>query len=181
MNRPTSTIDPSDYALILRVARKLRRRLPPMVDMGDLINDGYLGFDAATRSFDSSKGMGFTRYAGWRIRGAMLDGLRSRAWAPRPIRKGDEPIPKILLREMDCVTSANAACGSLDDSDEIQWVRTILARLPRQARRVIHLYHCEGHELKEVGMILGVTESRVSQIRWRAIRELRKRIEQRAA
>ncbi len=180
MNTPTP-LHPSDYALILRCARNLRRKLPPMVDIGDLINDGYLGFLDAIRCFDPSRNVSFERYAPRRIRGAMLDGLRGRAWVPRLICKADGPTPKVVLREVECTTSADSVCKNLDDSDERRWIRTMLTTLPRQARRVIHLYDYEEHQLKEVAMILGVTEARVSQIRSRAIRNLQKQTHRAAA
>ena len=165
----------SDYDLIRRIARKLRRRLPPMVQVEDLINDGYFGLADAIRLFDPSRSECFERYAARRIRGAMLDGLRSRAWVPRLIKKPGEPSPGVELREVERPTAAESVCDSVDESDAMEWVRSLVTTLPRQARRVLHLYYYEEHEMKEVAMILGVSEARVSQVRSRAIDKLKKR------
>jgi RNA polymerase sigma factor for flagellar operon FliA len=86
-----------------------------------------------------------------------------------------------MLREVECTTSGDSVCKRLDDADEMRWVRTIVTTLPRQTRRVIHLYDYEEHELKEVAMILGLSEARVSQIRSRAIRKLKNRTQRQAA
>ena len=68
-------------------AATLKLRLPPNIDMDDLVSSGVVGLlDAASR-FDSSRGIKFKTYAEFRIKGAMLDELRSLDWIPRSVRK----------------------------------------------------------------------------------------------
>lgn len=71
---------------IRRIAFRLAARLPPNVLVDDLIAAGMLGLVQAARKFDPSRGIPFQGYAEFRIRGAMLDELRSMDWIPRAHR-----------------------------------------------------------------------------------------------
>jgi len=73
--------------LIQYIANRLAIRLPPHIDIHDIINSGVIGLMDAIDKFDESKGVKFNTYAEIRIKGAMLDNLRSLDWVPRSIRK----------------------------------------------------------------------------------------------
>ena len=69
------------------IANRLALRLPPYIDVSDVINSGVLGLMDAIEKFDKAKGVKFKTYAEFRIKGAILDNLRALDWVPRSIRK----------------------------------------------------------------------------------------------
>ncbi|MDX2029398.1 MAG: FliA/WhiG family RNA polymerase sigma factor [Blastocatellia bacterium] len=69
------------------IAERLAARLPPSVDRDDLIGAGVIGLLSAVDKFDPSRDVQFKTYAEMRVRGAMLDCLRSLDWAPRSLRQ----------------------------------------------------------------------------------------------
>ena len=71
--------------LVHHVARQMSRRTDA-VELDDLVSAGTFGLIRALDSFDLSRGLAFSTYAVRRIRGAMLDDLRSQDWAPRGVR-----------------------------------------------------------------------------------------------
>ncbi|NRB40786.1 MAG: RNA polymerase sigma factor FliA [Pseudomonadales bacterium] len=73
--------------LVKRLAYHLKNRLPPNVELDDLIQAGMLGLIEAAGSFCVTKGASFETYAGIRIRGAMLDHARKNDWVPRSVPK----------------------------------------------------------------------------------------------
>ena len=73
--------------LVERSAKKLLRRLPDSVELGDLMGNGFIGLLDAIGKYDVSKNDNFAAYAEIRISGAMLDGLRSMDWVPRSVRQ----------------------------------------------------------------------------------------------
>jgi RNA polymerase sigma factor for flagellar operon FliA len=72
--------------LVRAVARKVRTRLPPSVDLDDLVSAGIVGLIDAVDRYTPMDTGGFRRYAAIRIRGAILDELRALDWAPRSTR-----------------------------------------------------------------------------------------------
>ncbi len=78
----------SEFApLIKYIASRIAIRLPPHIDLNDLINAGVIGLIDAIEKFDASKQIKFKTYAEFRIRGAILDELRSMDWVPRSVRQ----------------------------------------------------------------------------------------------
>jgi len=73
--------------LIKYIASRIAIRLPPHIDLNDLINAGVIGLIDAIEKFDAGKQIKFKTYAEFRIRGAILDELRSMDWVPRSIRQ----------------------------------------------------------------------------------------------
>ena len=73
--------------LIKYIASRIAIRLPPHIDLNDLINAGVIGLIDAIEKFDASKQIKFKTYAELRIRGAILDELRSMDWVPRSVRQ----------------------------------------------------------------------------------------------
>lgn len=86
-----------DYApLVKRIAYHLMTRLPPTVQVDDLIQSGMIGLLEAARNYDASQGASFETYAGIRIRGAMLDEIRKGDWAPRSLHRKVRAITKAV-------------------------------------------------------------------------------------
>jgi RNA polymerase sigma factor for flagellar operon FliA len=78
----------SQYAgLVKHIASRMSVMLPAHIEMEDLIHDGVIGLMDALNRFDPSKGVKFQTYAANRIRGAMLDALRSLDWVSRGARR----------------------------------------------------------------------------------------------
>jgi RNA polymerase sigma factor for flagellar operon FliA len=203
-------------------------RLPAQVETQDLLSAGVLGLLDALKKYDSSKGTQFKTYAEFRIRGAILDELRSMDWALRSTRekiKRLEDVYAQLERELrrppdeeetakalglgleefhDFVLEARGVgiisiedlfppglsdytgfpeFGNGDDpSQSYAWkeircrIAEALEVLTKRERLVITLYYYEELTMKEVGSVLGVSESRVSQIHSQAIYKLKARL-----
>lgn len=214
-------------ALVKRIAYHLIHRLPPNVQVDDLIQAGMLGLLEAGRQYDSNQGASFETYAGIRIRGAMLDEVRRADWAPRSVhrkyRQAVEAIQQIegevgreardsevaermgiSLAEYHQILQDGVACRIFsieemleagdqewDDSAGIDGgpvhmleqddFRASLARaieaLPEREKLVVALYYDEERNLKEIGEVLGVSESRVCQIHSQAMLRLRARMQ----
>ena len=219
--------------LIKLVASRIIRRLPPQIEMDDLVNSGVLGLMDAIEKFDESRDIKFETYAEFRIRGAILDELRSLDWVPRSIRQKihelerslehveskknrpakDEELAKEMNMSLDEYYSLlnqangvalisfedlgyNNADGApkrnpleyLRDQREesllnilnMKEVRQIVAeaigKLPEKEKLVISMYYFDELTMKEIGMVLGITESRVSQIHNKSVIRLRSKL-----
>lgn len=220
-----------EYApLVKYIANRVAMRLPPHIEVADLVNAGILGLIDAVEKFDPSKEVKFKTYAEIRIRGAILDELRSMDWIPRSVRKvinqminayheleqqlgrpaRDEEMAEQLGVQMDefyrlLKQSAGVSLISLDvamDPDDkrrdilscivdpkssnafgvlgLNEVKDSVAHaiedLPEKEKEVISLYYYDELTMKEIGEVLDLTESRVSQIHTKAILRLRVRI-----
>ncbi|MEO6369046.1 MAG: sigma-70 family RNA polymerase sigma factor, partial [Steroidobacteraceae bacterium] len=73
--------------LVKRIAYHLAGRLPPSVEVDDLIQSGMIGLLEAATHYAADRGASFETYAGIRIRGAMIDALRKQDWAPRSVHR----------------------------------------------------------------------------------------------
>lgn len=82
-------------ALVKRMALRMRDHLPAHVEVNDLVGAGVLGLLDALRKFDASKRVKLESYARYRIRGAILDGLRSLDGASRDLRKQTKRLEKV--------------------------------------------------------------------------------------
>jgi len=207
--------------LVKRIAYHLAGRLPPSVDVADLIQAGMLGLLEAASNYAANRGASFETYAGIRIRGAMIDALRKLDWAPRSVHRKaravaaamreieketgrdarDQEIAKKLgigMEEYHAIVQDAASCrlASLDDAaatatapDEAadpfrevadEGFRVALAQaidtLPERERLVMSLYYSDGLNLKEIGAVLKVTESRVCQLHGQALMRLKARL-----
>lgn len=212
--------------LVKRIAYHLAGRLPPSVEVDDLIQAGMLGLLEAAANFTADRGASFETYAGIRIRGAMLDALRKLDWAPRSVHRKARAAAA-AMREVECETGREARDGdvaqrmgvsvaeyhhimqdaascrltSLDATvgdDESPLVRTVdlkadpfadtvdegfrralahaITELPERERLVMSLYYDEELNLKEIGAVLKVTESRVCQLHGQALTRLKARL-----
>ncbi len=210
--------------LVKVMASRLAHRLPPQVEVSELISVGVLGLIDAAGRFKPSLGVPFSAFARRRIHGAMLDSLRGLDWAPRAVRKlrrdvdgaiaavrrtvGREPaaaeiaaelgvaeaeydrmLDQLRSAELATIRQHNAGDGraalevEIDSAEwpsarlERQELRELLAgavaALPERERHILALYYEEELTLAEIGEVIGVGESRVSQLRTQAIARLR--------
>jgi len=217
----------SHVGLVKSMAGRLARRLPPQVEVSELIGVGVLGLIDAAGRYRPSLGVPFDAFARCRIHGAMLDALRGLDWAPRSVRKlrrdvddaigslrhslGREPeseevaaalkVPeKDYLKMLDQLRAADLAvvrrvdgddsrnlleiAAGPDDEPHAQLERSELSRilvkalgdLPERERHILALYYEQELTLAEIGEVIGVGESRVSQLRTQAIARLRSRM-----
>ena len=222
-----------EYAPMIKyVANRIALRLPPHIEVDDLISVGVLGLIDAIEKFDSARGAKFKTYAEFRVRGAILDELRSLDWVPRSVRKKatdldnicqslqaklgrppeDEEIaaemglsleeffvtinetqnlPILSLEDLGLSREENDQHNLLDclagkaDSDpqtqmRLTELKVIIAKaidaLPEKERLMISLYYYEELTMKEIGEVLTITESRVSQIHSKAVFKLRTKL-----
>ncbi len=214
--------------LVKRIAYHLVSRMPPSVEVDDLIQAGMIGLLDAARQYTAEKGASFETYAGIRIRGAMLDEVRRADWTPRSVHRGVREMSEAMRRvENETGTEAKpaevarvlgisldeyhrlardaAACrlfsfeqmnpqdednpvdviadGAPGPVDELEkdGFRDALAAavegLPERERLVLSLYYDEELNLREIGEVLEVTESRVCQIHGQALVRLRARMQ----
>ena len=218
------------YAPLVKfVAGRVGASLPSHVDEQDLVSYGLLGLIGAIERFDPDREIKFETFAMARIRGAIIDELRSLDWVPRSVRTRarqieraiaalekelhraptDEEIAKKLgVTEEDLDNSlleiSRSSVGALDElwspsagGDSIALIDTIedetgpdpevsleqtevkealaeaISDLPEREKLVVTLYYYEELTLREIGEVLGVTESRVSQLHTKAILRLK--------
>ncbi len=208
------------------LARRIHERLPQHVELDDLISAGVVGLIDAFSKFDHTKKVQFKSYAQFRIRGAILDSLRTLDWSPRELRRkgraveeairastqrlGRAPTEPEIAKEMELSLNdfqqllgdlKGLEIGSLhmerteDSGDQElayvpgspeedplfrclkgelkQRLTDAIDELPERERLVLTLYYYEELTMKEIGVTLGVVESRVSQIHSAAVLRLR--------
>lgn len=211
------------YPTVRRQALSLQVRLPAGVDIDDLIQAGLEGLLDALGRFDPQAGVAFSTFAHQRIRGAMIDELRSRDWLPRSVRRTAREIEAVVQKLQQRLGRApeereiaaqlnmeleeyrkvlldtnNGLVLSYDDvvtdhdeaqlgEDDDQWspaealfsserkelIARAIAALPEKEKLVMALYYQEELNLKEIGAVLDVSESRVSQLHSQAIKRIR--------
>ncbi len=206
--------------LVKRIAYHLAGRLPPSVDVADLIQAGMLGLLEAASNYAANRGASFETYAGIRIRGAMIDALRKLDWAPRSVHRKARAVAAAVreieketgrdardgeiagrmgvpldeyhaivqdaaccrIASLDDATSATEAADTSDPFREVadEGFRAALAQaidmLPEREKLVMSLYYSDGLNLKEIGAVLKVTESRVCQLHGQALVRLKARL-----
>jgi RNA polymerase sigma factor for flagellar operon FliA len=86
------------YPLVKYIAERLLQTLPKSIEADDLISAGLFGLMDAIRGFDPDRGIKFKTYCTTRIRGSILDQLRSQDWVPRLVRLKASKIDKTLQR-----------------------------------------------------------------------------------
>jgi RNA polymerase sigma factor for flagellar operon FliA len=212
------------------VAGRLGAGLPSHVDDADLISYGLMGLIGAIERFEPERGIKFETFAMTRIRGAIIDELRSLDWVPRSVRSRareieaaqaklehelqraptEAELAKRLGVDEDELQSslleiANSSVYALDElwtvsdssGDQVSLLDTIsdpraedpqeslasseikdrltdaIGSLPEREQLVVALYYYENLTLREIGEVLGVTESRVSQLHTKAVMRLR--------
>lgn len=175
--------------LVGAIARTLSRGLPSSVELDELVNDGVIGLIGALQRYDPERGVEFSTYAGHRIRGAMLDGLRQRDPVPRAIRRGRRAQGSgpgasakggmIQIVEIDRALALPADDASSPEdlameADLACRVRQGLAALPPRDREVITLRMVQGLPLRDVAAQLSLSVTRTVEIQARGIKRLRR-------
>ena len=84
--------------LVRRLAHHMMAKLPPSIQVDDLIQVGLIGLSEALTRYESTHGVQFETFATQRIRGAMIDELRENDWMPRSSRKNQKEIEAALHR-----------------------------------------------------------------------------------
>ena len=219
-----------EYTPLIRfIAKKISVRLPSNIELEDLVSSGVIGLMDAIDKYDESRDNKFKTYAEFRIRGAILDELRSQDWVPRSIRDKAKLLEKAHLnleselgripKEQEIadklgmtmeeyfvllnqVRSVNVV--SIDEAQTLNMndkkflfnllqkentpyanmsvkslkaaINKAIEELPERQRIVLSLYYYEGMNLKKIGAILRVTESRVSQLHAQAIDKLKNKL-----
>jgi FliA/WhiG family RNA polymerase sigma factor len=84
--------------LVKRIAYHLVSRMPPNVEVDDLIQSGMMGLLEAAKHYCATKGANFETYAGIRIRGAMLDEVRKSDWTPRSVHRNTREMADVIRK-----------------------------------------------------------------------------------
>ncbi len=151
-------MDPSDYlGLVHGVARRIHETLPRHVELDELVSLGTLGLFDALAKYEPEKGV-FATYAYWRIRGAILDGLRAVPLPPPPEMGACRPAPvpsDVNLRRLDVLKGLRS---QLND---------------RQLLLILLRYFLD-MRLKEAGEVMGLSEMHANSVHLRAMAKLRK-------
>ena len=208
------------------LARRIHERLPQHVDIEDLVSAGVVGLMDAFSKFDPTKKVQFRSYAQFRIRGAILDSLRTLDWSPRELRRKGRAVeeairvltqrlgrapnePEVAVEMTLSLEEYQQLLGDLkgleigtlhmernEDSgeEELAYIpgnpeedplfcclktelkdrlSEAIANLPDRERLVMTLYYYEEMTMREIGLALGVVESRVSQVHASAVVHLR--------
>lgn len=150
--------------------------LPRRYEIDDLTSAGNVALVAATDSFDPNRGSSFAQYAWLRVNGAILDEVRRLDWAPRRWRAQGRVTQQMVSTSAVCGTATPFTIGEMipaagpwpEDATLAQeraaMLRGALTSLPERERFAVaamHVHHLSGHE---TGALLGVTNSRVSQL-----------------
>jgi RNA polymerase sigma factor FliA len=214
-------------ALVKKLAAGLVRRLPAQVEVNELIGEGVVGLLDAARRYRPASGVPFEAFAARRVRGSMLDALRSLDVASRRARRmgrgiktatdglrqtlGREPVETEIAGALGLTQAAyvrakrqveraqNSGFVPFDEvfgddhrafasrighvepgpdaAVERSQMRALLGRalaeLPPRERRVLALYYEGELTMAEIAAMLGLSESRISQLRSLALTRLR--------
>lgn len=218
--------------LVKRLAHHMKAKLPPSVEVDDLVQAGMIGLLDAISRYEETHGAQFETYAVLRIRGAMLDELRNSDWLPRSLRQNmrkieaamsslqqklghppsESEVAKLLkLSLADYQDMLGDGGGhqlvyyedfhdsegndsfldryAVDDADPLrslldgdfrQAVISAIDALPPREKILMGLYYEEEMNLKEIGAVMGVSESRVSQLHTQAVARLRATLREQA-
>ena len=219
--------------LVKYVAGRMSSGLPAHVEEADLISYGLGGLISAIERFDLAREIKFETYAIPRVRGAIIDELRSMDWVPRSVRARARefertnmklearlqraPSDEEMATELEITIEdfqdallqiSNSTIVALDElwtvsdstGDQVSLLDTLpdrgapdpqamvdqgelrdriadgIAALPEREKLVVALYYYENLTLREIGEVLGVTESRVSQLHTKAVLRLRSKL-----
>lgn len=221
-------------SLVKKLAYQLKAKLPPSVELDDLIQAGMMGLLDAMGKYEDGHGAQFETYAAQRIRGSMLDELRSADWLPRSIRKNmrevetaitqleqqlgrapsEAEVAKGLSLSLDQYYDKLTHCGghqliyyedfndaesqgehfldrfiqddssdplsSLLESDFKSAIIDAIEHLPEREKILMGLYYEQELNLKEIGAIMNVSESRVCQLHSQTVGRLRATLKEQA-
>jgi len=160
----------ANLSLISYISERLAVSLPQSVELDDLKSLGILGLIDAIENYKPEKQVRFTSYAALRIKGSIIDGLRSLDWVPRSVRKKARDLEK-CLHELEGELGRPASEKEM--SEKLGLLVGGINALPEREKLVIALYYYEGLTLKEIGEVMQISESRVCQIHTEAMLRLR--------
>ena len=220
--------------LVKYVAGRMSSGLPAHVEEADLISYGLLGLISAIERFDLEREIRFETFAVTRIKGSIIDELRSLDWVPRSVRAKAREIEQTNAKlenklqraptdaemsnamgvtedefQASLVKIANSSVVALDElwtvsdssGDQVSLLDTLqdpdapdpqqildaselkdrladaISALPEREKLVIALYYYENLTLREICEVLGVTESRVSQLHTKAVLRLKSKLQ----
>ena len=219
--------------LVKKLAYQLKAKLPPSVELDDLIQAGMMGLLDAINRYEDTHGAQFETYAAQRIRGSMLDELRSSDWLPRSVRKnmrdvetaisqleqelGKPPTESEVAKKLqltlenyyvmlgDCsghqllyyedfhesengehfldrfkTDSANDPIKGLLAGDFRNALVSAIDALPEREKILMGLYYEQELNLKEIGAVMNVSESRVCQLHSQAVARLRANLKEKS-
>lgn len=203
--------------LVGHLVRDMLSRIPNHIHRDDLTSAGLHALVTAARGWDPQRGVPFHRFAGTRIRGALLDELRALDWATRSVRSkarntdvtrqqltttlGRTPTPEELAQALGTTTTdlhqtdtdvqratvlslQGFTTSSADDlvterepgpeemllrREQIGYLHHAIGSLPERLQTVVTEYFLHERPMAEIAADLGVTESRVSQLRAEAL------------
>lgn len=214
-------------------AQRVHAKLPESVEFDDLVSAGTFGLIGAIEGFDRERGNKFETYCAPRVRGAILDELRTLDWVPRLVRSrssqldkarrsltaqtGVEPTDRELRgrlgvdqEEYAKIKRDSSAVGVvslsrrrssedagrevceidvLNDSRQTDPLSALSRRdlkdlvtrgLSRNERMIVVLYYYEAMTMREIGRVLDLSESRVSQMHTSVLLRLRAQLKHRA-
>lgn len=218
--------------LVRYVVGRMAVTLPSTVDQEDLYGYGVIGLIHAIERFSLDRGVKFETFAITRIRGAIIDELRSQDWVPRSVRsrarelstavaqlegelkrapdeaeiaqamgltlmelhalQGEATSPFLSLDELvqvgddghsitwldSMVESKPGPVAQLEETEFVDQMAQAIDALPERERLLLSLYYNDGLTLKEIGAVMGVSESRVCQLHTQATLRLRTRLNQ---
>jgi RNA polymerase sigma factor for flagellar operon FliA len=210
-----------NLALVGHLVREMLAKVPSHVSRDELSSAAMMALVVSAQGFDASRGVPFARFAAIRIRGALMDELRSMDWAARSVRGRAREVetarstlaatlsrtPRqeevaaamgIRLSELDSINVDLARASVLrlqgfapetgaellpDPAagpealllmrEKLGYLHDSIAELPERLRFVVSEYFFAQRQMADIAADLGVTESRVSQLRGEALRMLR--------
>ena len=219
--------------LVKKLAYQLKAKLPPSVELDDLIQAGMMGLLDAVNRYEDTHGAVFETYAAQRIRGSMLDELRSADWLPRSVRKnmrdveiaisqleqelGKPPTESDVAKKLqltlenyyvmlgDCsghqlvyyedfhdadnsehfldrfqTDHSSDPIKGLLESDFRDALIDAIDALPEREKILMSLYYVQELNLKEIGAVMSVSESRISQLHSQAVARLRANLKEKS-
>jgi RNA polymerase sigma factor for flagellar operon FliA len=150
--------------LVRRIARRLWRRLGKRVHLRDLEGHGFDGLLSAAARYQHDRGATFATFAAYRIRGAMLDGVR--AARVLAARESLEVVALVPAEEP----------GADDRLARLQAQRRLeraVTRLRGRERHFVHRVYFDGADITSAGAELGISKSWASRLHARTVRRLR--------
>jgi RNA polymerase sigma factor for flagellar operon FliA len=171
--------------LVNKIAGGFQRRLPRHVLREDLVAAGMAGLWDAIRKHGDGANEGFEWYVRVRIRGAILDELRSQDWLSRRARAAAEATgqsipPHIVhlddMREPEqarCLAAPSQSDTEINQRDQRAALARAVEQLPERERMIVSEHYFGDVKFKSLSARLGVSEPRVSQLHSRAMKRLR--------
>ena len=180
--------------MVVGLASRLRRELSLSGDLEDLVAFGFGGLLEAEQRYDPSRGVRFQTFAYYRVRGAMLDGVRKMADLPRRAHQrlkvegecsptaAPSPLDKAFTRISARLTSPSPVQGAFGEespesallkNESVARLLRALSRLSARERALVRGRYFEGRPLEELAAELGVSKSWASRIHTQALKQLR--------